>query len=79
MGCDAGEREIDGGVLRGALPERDEIGFGFIEAPRIVAVAQRARQAELILRVGGIAGEGGAEGIDGVVVTPAGPKPCLRA
>src|SRR5579872_2190651 len=68
---DAGEGEIDGGVLRGALPEGDEIGFGFVEAPGIVAVTKSSRQAELVLRIAGIAGEGSAKGSDGVVVTAA--------
>ncbi len=68
VGGDAGQREIDGGVLRSALPESDEVGFGFVEAAGIVAVAQGAGQAELILRVCGIAGESGAERGDGVVV-----------
>ena len=68
MGGDAGQSEIDGGVLRSALPESDEVGFGFVETAGIVAVAQGAGQAELVLRVGGIAGEGGAKSGDGVVV-----------
>ena len=68
VGGDAGESEIDGGVLRSALPEGEEVGFGFVETAGIVAVAQGAGQAELVLGVGGIAGEGGAESGDGVVV-----------
>ena len=68
VGGDAGESKIDGGVLRSALPESEEVGFGLVETAGIVAVAQGAGQAELVLGVGGIAGEGGAEGGDGVVV-----------
>ena len=56
VGGDAGESEIDSGVLRSALPESDEVGFGFVETAGIVAVAQGAGQAELVLGVGGIAG-----------------------
>ena len=69
MGGDAGEGEIDSGVLWSALPECEEVGFGFVEPAGIVAIAQGAGQAELILRVGGIAGQSGAESGDGVVVT----------
>jgi hypothetical protein len=68
VGGDAGQSEIDGGVLRSALPESDEVGFGFVQAAGIVAVAQGTGQAELVLRVRGIAGESGAESVDGVVV-----------
>ena len=68
VGGNTGQSEIDGGVLRGALPESDQVGFGFVEPAGIVAVAQGAGQAELILRVGGIAGEGSAESGDGVIV-----------
>ncbi len=67
MGGDAGQGEIDGGILRGSLPESDEVGFSFVETAGVVAVAQSAGEAELILGVRGIAGEGGAEGGNGVV------------
>jgi hypothetical protein len=68
VGVDAGESEIHRGVLRGALPKSKEVGFGFVEAAGVVAVAQGAGQTKLVLGVGGIAGEGGAESGDGVVV-----------
>ena len=68
VGGDAGQSEIDGGVLRSALPESDEVGFGFVQAAGIVAVAQGTGQTELVLRVCGIASESGAERVDGVVV-----------
>ena len=68
VGGHAGKGKIDGGILRSPLPEREEIRFSFIEALRIVAVAQGAGQAELILRIGRIAGERGTEDIDCLVV-----------
>ena len=68
VGGDASESETNGSVLGGALPESDEVGFGFVEAAGVVAVAQGAGQTELVLGVGGIAGEGGAESGDSVVV-----------
>jgi len=68
VGGDTGESEIDGCVLRRALPERDEIGFGFVKAAGVVAVAQGAGEAELVLGVCRIAGQGGAEGGDRIVV-----------
>lgn len=68
MGGDAGEGEIDSGILRCTLPEREEVGLGFVKAAGIVAVAQGAGQAELILGVGRIAGERGAESGDGGIV-----------
>ncbi len=64
----ASQSEIHGGVLRGALPQGDEVGFGFVETAGIVAVAQGAGQAQLVLRIGGIAGEGGAESVNGVII-----------
>jgi hypothetical protein len=68
MGGDAGEGEIHGGILWSALPQRDEIGFGLVETARIVTVAQSAGEAELILRVGGVASKGRAESGDRIVV-----------
>src|SRR5271155_4117544 len=35
---DTGESQVDGGILRGTLPEGDEVGFSFVETARIVAV-----------------------------------------
>ena len=72
MRGDAGQREIDRGVLRGALPESNQVGFGFVETARVVTVAQGTGEAELVLRVGRIAGEGGSESSDGVVVVGGG-------
>jgi len=69
VGGDAGESEIDGSILWRALPESDEVGLGFVETAWVVAVAQGAGKTELILGVGGIAGECGTEGGDGVVVS----------
>jgi hypothetical protein len=71
VGGNTGESKIYGGILRGALPQREKVGFGFVEAAGIVAVAQRTGQTQLILRVSGITGEGGTEDGDGVIV-PAG-------
>ncbi len=72
VGGYASEREIDGGILWCTLPKRQQVGFSFVETAMrltgIVAVAQGTSQAELVLRVVGIAGEGGAEGGDGVIV-----------
>ena len=68
MGCDAGKSQIDGGVLRRALPESEEVRFGLVESARIIAVAQGAGEAELVLGVGGVASKSGAEGRDGVFV-----------
>ncbi len=67
VGGDAGESKINGGILRRALPESDEIGLGFVETTGIVAIAERTGEAELVLRITGIAGECGAEFGDGVV------------
>ena len=67
-GGHASEGQIDRGVLRGALPEGDEVGLGFVETAGIIAVAQGASQTELILGVCGIAGESCAESVDGVVI-----------
>ncbi len=44
MGSDAGESEIDGGVLRSALPESEKVGFGFVEtAGSLLSRRVRAR------------------------------------
>jgi hypothetical protein len=68
VGGDTCESQVNGSVLRSALPESKEVGFGFVETAGIVAVAEGAGQAELILRVAGIAGEGGAESGNGIVI-----------
>ena len=68
MGGDARQSQVDGRVLRSALPEGDEIGFSLVETAGDVAIAESAGEAELILRVGGIAGESGPESGNGVVV-----------
>jgi hypothetical protein len=54
--------------LRGALPESNKVGFGFVETAGIVTVTQSPSQAELVLGVGRIAGERGAKSGDRVVV-----------
>ena len=69
VGGDAGQREIDGRILGSTLPKSEEVGFGFVETTWDVAVAQGAGEAELVLRIAGIAGEGGAERGNGIIVT----------
>jgi len=66
-GGDAAESEIDGTVLRSALPQSEEVGLGFVQALGISGVTQRASQAELIFGVGRIAGQGGTEVFHGSV------------
>ena len=71
MSGDSGKSQIHGGILRRPLPESDQVGFGFVETPGVVAVAQRSSQAELVLRIGGLAREGGAVSGNGIVVATA--------
>ncbi len=66
-GSHASQCEIDGAVLRRALPQRLKVGLGFVEAPFI---AQSAAQAQLILGVGPVASKRGAEFLDGAIGGP---------
>ena len=61
------EREIDGAILRGTLPKSEQVRLGFIKTARVAAIAECAGEAELVLRVGGIQAESGAEFVNRTV------------
>jgi hypothetical protein len=74
VGGDARQSQIHGCILRRPLPERNQVGFSLVEQAGIIAVAQGAGQAQLVLRIRRIACKGSAKGCDGVVVVTGGSR-----